>query len=318
MIQTKTLTVQIGAAQALRDISLSVSPGQRLGIVGESGSGKSMLGLALMGMLPQEAALLGQITIQGRDMTGANDAAWRALRARQIAMIFQEPMAALNPLRRVGDTVMDPLRQHLGLSQEQALNRAIALFDETGIQDPQAKIAAYPHSLSGGQRQRVLIALALACNPKLLIADEPTTALDAHVARRITDLLVRLSRNRGMALMFISHDLAAVARTVDDLAVMYGGEIVEAGPVAALLSTPRHPYTQGLLAARPPLEPGHLRRRLPVIPGTVPGLADLPPGCRFAGRCPVELPICATTRPPKTQLKNSHTAACHRLTTGTP
>ena len=178
---------------------------------------------------------------------------------------------------------------------------------------PPRKLRQYPHELSGGQRQRALIALALACDPKVLIADEPTTALDAHVAARITDLLVRLSRERQMALMFISHDLAAVARTVDGLAVMYGGEIVERGPVDRVLRAPAHPYTKGLLATRPPLEPGHLRRRLPVIPGTVPALKDMPAGCRFSGRCAVERPECATARPTLARMGDAHVAACHAL-----
>ncbi|MDQ2093403.1 ABC transporter ATP-binding protein [Rhodalgimonas zhirmunskyi] len=313
MIEANDITVRFGTAEALRGINLTLSPGQRLGIVGESGSGKSMLGLSLMGMLPDAAGMSGQIRIDGTDMTGAKIASWRAIRARKVAMIFQEPLAALNPLRRVGNTVMEPLRQHLGHSKDAARARVLQLFEETGIQDPVAKFRQFPHELSGGQRQRVLISLALACNPKVLIADEPTTALDAHVALRITDLLVRLAEERGMALVFISHDLAAVARTAQDIAVMYGGEIVERGPVHAVLSSPHHPYTQGLLLARPALGAGHLRERLPVIPGTVPAMRDLAVGCRFSGRCAVELPHCATERPASRPVGAHHDAACHRI-----
>ncbi|MEO0937106.1 MAG: ABC transporter ATP-binding protein [Pseudomonadota bacterium] len=314
MITAEDLTVRFGAGAALRGVSLRLAPGQRVGVVGESGCGKSMLGLALMGMLPDAAQMAGRITVDGADLSAAPEATWRALRARRMAMIFQEPTAALNPLQRVGEAVAEPLRLHLGLSRDAARDRVLALFEETGIQEPEAKLRQYPHELSGGQRQRVLIALALACDPGLLIADEPTTALDAHVGLRITDLLVRLTRTRQMALVFISHDLAAVARTVDRLVVMYGGEIVEEGPVDQVLSDPQHPYTKGLIGARPPFEPGHLRRRLPVIPGTVPGLVDLPKGCRFAGRCAQEMPQCAGTRAPKVQTGPERSAACHLLT----
>jgi len=245
MIEARNISVRFGASYALRKIRLSLAPGQRVGIVGESGSGKSMLGLALMGMLPPGAALDGTLTIDGRSMGDASEKAWRGLRARRIAMIFQEPTLALNPLRRVGDTVMEPLRLHLGMDRPSARARMLSLLEETGIPEPEAKARQYPHELSGGQRQRVLIALALACDPEVLIADEPTTALDAHVGLRITELLTRLARDRHMALMFISNDLAAVARTVDTIAVMYGGEIMERGPVRTVLDDPQHPYTKG-------------------------------------------------------------------------
>ena len=317
MIEVSNLSVSFGAAQALRQASLTLRPGDRLGVVGESGSGKSMLGLCLMGMAPDAAVLTGTIRIDGTDLAGAPDAVWQQYRARRVAMIFQEPMAALNPLRRIGDTVMEPLRVHEGLDRDAAQARALALFQEVGIPDPVARMRQFPHEISGGQRQRVLIALALACNPGLLIADEPTTALDANVALRIMDLLVRLAEQRQMALVFISHDLAAVARTTTDIAVMYGGDIVERGPTAQVLANPRHPYTQGLLAARPGFgtrfgadnrHPDGSRKRLATIPGSVPPLTQLPQGCRFSGRCPVELPVCAATRPAL-----SDGAICHRL-----
>ena len=311
MIEAMDLSVSFGPAQALRSATLSIRPGDRLGVVGESGSGKSMLGLALMGMAPEAAQVTGRLAIDGRDMAGADERDWQAMRARRVAMIFQEPMAALNPLRRVGDTVMEPLRLHLQLSRNQAATRALALFQEVGLPDPAARLRQYPHELSGGQRQRVLIALALACDPELLIADEPTTALDANVALRIVELLVELSARRSMALLFISHDLAAVARATTDLAVMYGGDIVERGGTAQVLAAPRHPYTAGLLQARPrpqAVRDGALRRRLPTIPGSVPPLHGLPSGCRFAGRCPVELPQCAANRPAARQ-----GVLCHRI-----
>lgn len=318
MIAMQDFSVTFGVGTALREASFAVAPGDRLGVVGESGSGKTMLALCLMGMAPEAARLSGRLTIDGHDTAGASEADWQRLRARKVAMVFQEPMAALNPLHRVGDTIAEPLRRHRGLSQSAARSRVLALMDEVGIPDPQARLGQYPHELSGGQRQRVLIALALACDPEVLIADEPTTALDANVALRITDLLVRLAEQRAMALIFISHDLAAVARATRDIMVMYAGDIVEAGPTAQVLSDPAHPYTNGLLNARPdPTATARgadgKRRRLPTIPGTVPAIHRLPPGCRFAGRCPVELPICARTVPASTDLHGGRSAACHRL-----
>tara|TARA_R110002049_G_scaffold44333_6_gene130189 strand:- start:47645 stop:48619 length:975 start_codon:yes stop_codon:yes gene_type:complete len=315
MIELDHLSAHFGQATALRDAILVIRRGDRLGVVGESGSGKTLLALCLMGMAPDSAHLTGKLRIDGQDMSNAREAEWQALRARRVAMIFQEPMAALNPLRRVGDTVIEPMMLHDGLSRKQALNKALSLFDEVGIPDPAARLRQFPHELSGGQRQRVLIALALACDPALLIADEPTTALDANVALRITDLLVRLAQERDMALVFISHDLAAVSRATRDIVVMYGGDMVEHGPTDQVLSAPLHPYTQGLLGARP--DPTVLardaagkRRRLPTIPGSVPPLDQLPKGCRFAGRCPVELPRCAAEKPEMCETDQHRRAAC--------
>ncbi len=312
MFELKNLSVRLGNLAAVREVSLTVHPGDRIGIVGESGCGKSMLALAIMGMVPDGLAMHGSIRIDGTDMSRAPEAAWRAHRARTMSMIFQEPMAALNPLRRIGDTLMEPLLVHEGLERRRAQARALALLDETGIPDPELRLRQYPHELSGGQRQRVLIALALACNPRLLIADEPTTALDANVALRITDLLVHLSRERNMALLFISHDLAAVARATRDILVMYGGDIVERGATDGVLKHPGHPYTRGLIDARPKIEQSAgPRRHLPTIPGTVPPLSDLPDGCRFCGRCPHELAPCATSRPEPTPAQQGGAVACH-------
>lgn len=312
MIEARNLTVALGAGQAVRDVSLQVRPGDRIGVVGESGCGKTMLGLSLIGMTPDAASVSGSLTVDGVEMAGASEKRWQTQRARRVAMIFQEPMAALNPIKRVGETVMEPLIVHMGLSREQARKRALELFEEVGIPEPESRLLQFPHEISGGQRQRVLIALALSCDPELLIADEPTTALDANVALRITELLARLARDRTMALLFISHDLAAVARATQDVLVMYGGDIVERGKTAEVLSNPRHPYTKGLLAARPSpenvKEVDGRRKRLPTIPGAVPPLIDLPAGCRFAGRCAVELPRCASVRPAE-----HRGAICHLL-----
>ncbi len=300
MIRAEGLTVSFGGAAALRGATFAIGAGEQVGVVGESGSGKSMLGLALMGMAPEAAQVTGSLRFEGREMAGAPEAEWERLRARRTAMIFQEPLSALNPLRRIGEIVMEPLRVHLRLSRVAAEARARALFAEVGL--PEDRFRQFPHEISGGQRQRVLIALALACDPGLLIADEPTTALDAHVALRVIDLLKRLSAERRMALLFISHDLAAVARATDRLIVMYGGDMVETGRTADVLAAPAHPYTRGLLAARPRIEAAPRgadgrRARLATIPGTVPGLLALPAGCRFSGRCPVERPDCAKRRP---------------------
>ncbi len=315
MFEMEDMTVRFSIGEALRNASLSIAPGDRIGIVGESGSGKSMLAACLMGMAPNSATLTGALRIDGVDMSDASETTWQTIRARRAAMIFQEPMAALNPLRRVGDTVAEPMRVHLGLSKAQATACVVELFEEVGIPSPAARLRMFPHELSGGQRQRVLIALALACDPELLIADEPTTALDANVALMITDLLVHLSQSRNMALVFISHDLVAVARVTEDIVVMYGGDIVERGRTAEVLSTPVHPYTQGLLAARPdpravPRDADGRRRRLPTIPGTVPPLYDMAQGCRFAGRCAAERPECAAVKPSPTGPRQ---AACHAL-----
>lgn len=320
MMALESVSVGFGAGHALRDVSLSVAQGERLGIVGESGSGKSMLGLAMMGMVPETARVTGRIVLDGSDLSRAPERVWRRHRARRVAMIFQEPMAALNPLMRLGETVMEPLQVHQGLARAAARARALELFAEVGIPDPEARLRQYPHEISGGQRQRALIALALSCDPALLIADEPTTALDAHVALRIIELLARLADSRRMALVFVSHDLAAVARATARIAVMYGGEIVESGPTAAVLDDPRHPYTIGLLAARPGIGgatpgrgPDGRRQRLPTIPGTVPPLSLLPAGCRFAGRCPHEMAQCASVRPGAHRLPGDRMAACHLL-----
>ena len=318
MIEVHDLSVQFDSGAALRGINLQLARGETLGIVGESGSGKSMLGLSLMGMLPAGSRVTGSLRIDGKDMARATAKEWRTLRARRVAMIFQEPMSALNPLRRVGQIVAEPLRLNLGLSHDEAERRVLDLFEETGLPDVVEKARQYPHELSGGQRQRVLIALALACNPELLIADEPTTALDAHVALRIIELLRRLTADRGMALIFISHDLAAVSRSAKQLAVMYGGEIVETGPTRAVVGEPFHPYTRGLMAARPSLAAGQLRKRLSVIPGSVPALSELPEGCRFSGRCPVEIDRCATTRPEVQAVTYGRLSACHLYHESTP
>lgn len=275
MIVLNKFSVAFDENIALNSASVEIKSGERLGIVGESGSGKTMLALSLMGMIPEGADLSGSISVEGRDMTNSTDKLWQEFRARKIAMVFQEPMSALNPLRRVGDTVIEPLLVHEGISRKKALSEALKLFEEVGIPDPLLRLRQFPHELSGGQRQRVLIALALACNPRILIADEPTSALDAKVVLRIIDLLVNLSESRNMGLVFISHDLQAVARATNEILVMHKGDIVESGSTKNVLSDPKHAYTKGLLAARPSLSRQsknnyNNRFRLPTIPEPIP------------------------------------------------
>ena len=275
MIVLNKFSVTFDENIALNSASVEIKSGERLGIVGESGSGKTMLALSLMGMIPEGADLSGSISVEGRDMTNSTDKLWQEFRARKIAMVFQEPMSALNPLRRVGDTVIEPLLVHEGISRKKALSEALKLFEEVGIPDPLLRLRQFPHELSGGQRQRVLIALALACNPRILIADEPTSALDAKVVLRIIDLLVNLSESRNMGLVFISHDLQAVSRATNEILVMHKGDIVESGSTKNVLSDPKHAYTKGLLAARPSLSRQsknnyNNRFRLPTIPEPIP------------------------------------------------
>ncbi|MFP4275222.1 MAG: ABC transporter ATP-binding protein [Paracoccaceae bacterium] len=314
MLRVEGLNVTFPEGQAVRGAGLVLAPGDRLGIVGESGSGKTLLGLSLLGMAPEAAQVSGSIRLEDAELVSASERQLRRLRGRRVAMVFQEPLSALNPLRRVGDLIGEPLRVHLRLSRRAARARALELLEEVGLPEPEARLRQFPHELSGGQRQRVMIALALACDPVLLIADEPTTALDAAVAVRILELLARLSEKRGMGLILISHDLTAIARVTSRLAVMYGGDIVEAGPTAALLEDPQHPYTKGLIAARPRLDPDRDRRRpLATIPGSVPPLGQLPQGCRFAGRCTVELGHCSRSRPELVAVKRGGAAACLHL-----
>ena len=275
MIVLNKFSVAFDENIALNSASVEIKSGERLGIVGESGSGKTMLALSLMGMIPEGADLSGSISVEGRDMTNSTDKLWQEFRARKIAMVFQEPMSALNPLRRVGDTVIEPLLVHEGISRKKALAETLKLFEEVGIPDPLLRLRQFPHELSGGQRQRVLIALALACNPRILIADEPTSALDAKVVLRIIDLLVNLSESRNMGLVFISHDLQAVSRATTEILVMHKGDIVESGSTKNVLSDPKHNYTKGLLAARPSLSRQsknnyNNRFRLPTIPEPIP------------------------------------------------
>jgi peptide/nickel transport system ATP-binding protein len=306
------LRTQRGPARAVRDIGFTLDRGQTLGLVGESGCGKSITALALLGLLPEHAQVSGSIRLDGQELVGTPETVLRALRGDRIGMVFQEPMAALNPVHMVGDQVAEPLRLHRGASHRAAREEAIALLDRVGIPDARRRANAYPHQFSGGQRQRITIAMALACGPDLLIADEPTTALDVTVQQQILALIRDVVAERGMALLLISHDLGVVAQNVERLLVMYGGSVVESGPTAEVFADPMHPYTLGLFGARPRL--GAAREaRLATIPGAVPELPDLPSGCPFAGRCGFTIPECHSTVPPPEEVGPAHRVRCIRL-----
>jgi peptide/nickel transport system ATP-binding protein len=301
-----------GPAYAVRDVSFRLERGETLGLVGESGCGKSITVMALMGLLPENAEVTGSIRFDGQELTTKSDAQMCEIRGNRIGVIFQEPMTALNPVHSIGHQVAEPLRLHRGLSAAAARKEAIALLDRVGIPDAARRIDAYPHQFSGGQRQRVTIAMALACGPDLLIADEPTTALDVTIQQQILDLISDLVAERGMALMLISHDLGVIAQNVARMLVMYGGSVVESGPTDAVFAHRMHPYTLGLFAARPGLL-SRKGQKLATIPGSVPELVDLPPGCPFAGRCRFTIPECHVTVPPPYQVEPGHHARCIRL-----
>ncbi len=300
-----------GAREVVGGIGYAVEPGRTLGVVGESGCGKSVTALALMGLVPPPGRVAGSIRFEGRELVGQPEAAWRALRGDRIAMVFQEPMTALNPVMTVGRQIAEVLVLHGGRDWREAGERAVAMLEAVGINSPQQRALSYPHQLSGGMRQRAMIAMALACEPALLIADEPTTALDVTIQAQILDLMLDLQDRIGMAIQFISHNLAVVSEIAHEIIVMYAGRIVERAPADALFDRPLHPYTQGLIATLP--DPNHRVARLPVIPGSVSGL-DVP-GCAFAARCPRADAGCRAAEPPAEELAPGHWAACFKAGT---
>ena len=274
-----------GEVAAVTDLSLRLAAGSALGIVGESGSGKSQTAFALMRLLAKNGHASGAVRFEGVDLLTLSEAEMNKRRGAQMAMIYQDPMTSLNPYLTVGDQLTEVLRFHKGMSQTAAVAESVRLLDAVKIADAARRMTMYPHEFSGGMRQRVVIAMALLCRPKLLIADEPTTALDVTVQAQILDLLKRLQRETGMAVILITHDLGVVAETCDEVAVMYAGRIAERGPVHEIFAKPLHPYTQGLIRCLPKLDHPP-KTDLPVIPGMVPSLKDMPSGCRFASRCP--------------------------------
>lgn len=296
---------------AVDDVSISIEAGQTVGVVGESGCGKSVTALSVMGLIPDPPGRIvgGKIVFDGEDLLKKSPEEMRRIRGRKIGMIFQEPMTSLNPVFTVGDQIGEGLRLHEGLNRRQARERAVELLQLVGIPAPEDRVDRYPHELSGGMRQRVMIAMALACNPDLLIADEPTTALDVTIQAQILDLIRRLQKERKMAVMLITHDLGVVAETCERVVVMYAGRVVEKASSEELFSDPRHPYTAGLLRSIPgALGSGE---RLQTIPGMVPNLGELKAGCRFRDRCDRAVDACRHSDPDLVQLGGGRFVACH-------
>lgn len=301
--------------RAVRDVSLAIAPGEVVALVGESGSGKSTTGLALLGLHPlKQASVEGRIAMRRKDGTtldivGAPERRLRSMRGDDIAMIFQEPMSSLNPVHRIGDQIVEAQRIHARISHRQAWERALELLTRLGIPSPEKCLTSYPHQLSGGMRQRVMIAMALSCEPALLIADEPTTALDVTIQAQIVDILKGLQRQSRMAMLFVSHDLGLVAQVATRVLVMYGGQIVEEGPLPEVFLQPRMPYTRALMRSRAEL--GESRRRIEPIPGNVPNLAKLPSGCTFHPRCPYSRPGLCDVEPPALEAAPAGRVRCH-------
>ncbi len=305
------LSTPDGVQRVVNGGTFAVDEGESLGVVGESGSGKTMTALALMGLTPESARVSGSIRFEGRELVGLEEEAMRVLRGDRIAMIFQEPMTALNPLHRVGAQVAEPLILHRGMSRKAVFEMAAKLLEHVRLAEPDRAARSYPFALSGGERQRAMIAMAIGCSPRLVIADEPTTALDVTVQARILELIDGLRSESKMALVMISHDLAVVAGHCDSIVVMYAGMIMESGPVRAVLREPKNPYTRALLDARP--QPDAPRgARLRTIPGAPPGADAARAGCPFADRCALTIDICRTSPPPQVAFGADRLSRCHR------
>ena len=302
-----------GLVRAVDGVSFSVPRGKTLGIVGESGCGKSVTALSIMRLLPQPMGRIlgGQIRLDGEDLVQLDHDTMRGIRGSRIGMIFQEPMSALNPVHRIGKQLCEVYLEHMDITPQMAMNLAIELLGHVGIPSPEIRVSEYPHQLSGGMRQRVVIAMALACKPSLVIADEPTTALDVTIQAQILELMQKLQFEMGMSIILITHDLGVIAETCDEVVVMYAGRVAESGPVREIFQNPKHPYTKGLLHSIPRLDHPH-KTRLSIIEGMVPGLLDLPAGCRFQNRCPFREDRCAEAPPPLDEASAGHEVACFR------
>jgi len=312
LLAVDRLTVSFAGTDAVAGISYEIVAKRTLGVVGESGCGKTMTALALLGLVPAPGQVSGSALFEGAELIGRSEAEWDRVRGARIAMIFQEPMTALNPVLTIGEQIREVLELHDGVTHHAARERAIELLAEAGIPNPRERADSYPHQLSGGMRQRGMIAMALACQPALLIADEPTTALDVTIQAQILELMAELQDRNGMAIQFISHNLAVVSEIADEIIVMYAGRIVERAGAAELFARPLHPYTIGLIETSPSIE---MRvERLPVIKGAVPHLAEeAMPGCRFADRCPRVVAACRAAEPPLAEVSPGHFAACIRV-----
>ncbi len=308
LVRLEGLSVAFDGVTVLHGIDLEVRRGETVGLVGESGSGKSVTWLAALGLLPKKARITGRVTLDGDDLLGASEKHLDTVRGGRIAMIFQDPASALNPVLTIRRQIGEALALHRGLSGREIGAQAKRLLDLVGIPDAERRLSAYPHEFSGGQNQRIMIAMALAGSPDLLVADEPTTALDATIQAQILDLLAAIKRETGMAMVLISHDLGVVSETCDRVAVMYAGRIVEEGPSSGVFDDPAHPYARGLIGALPPLDGS--RRRLISIPGTVPDPRDPPPGCAFGPRCLHATRDCAAATPRLEPIEADRRIAC--------
>lgn len=311
LLDVNQLRVTFNGHPAVHDVSYRIHEGEIVGIVGESGCGKSLASLTLMGLQPSVMQASGSVNFAGHNILTNSPQQWQKLRGEGIAMIFQEPMTALNPVVTVGDQIAEMFILHQGDNKVQARQKAIEMLEQVHIPDPLRRAKAYPHELSGGMRQRVMIAMALACRPKLIIADEPTTALDVTVQAQVLDLLEELRETTGTAIQFISHNLGVVSQLADRVVVMYAGRVVEEGTSDQLFSEPQHPYTQGLLATLPRI--GHRQARLPAIAGSVPPLGQRGTGCPFVDRCQHARTICHQEMPMTRSLSHSHSVACHNV-----
>jgi oligopeptide/dipeptide ABC transporter ATP-binding protein len=302
-----------GLLRAVDGVSFDVPRGKMVGVVGESGCGKSVTAFSIMQLLPRPYGKIlgGQILFEGRDLARATPEEMRAVRAARIGMVFQEPLSALNPVHTIGRQISEVFLEHKTKDRREALQLSVEMLRQVGIPSPELRAGEYPHQLSGGMRQRVVIAMALACQPALLIADEPTTALDVTIQAQILELIRELQHKLGMAVLLITHDLGVIAENCDEVVVMYAGRVAERGSVEQIFDRPAHPYTRGLLASIPRLE-SERKSRLATIEGLVPGLHEMPAGCRFQNRCPLAADICRATQPPLEEITSGHTAACLR------
>ncbi len=301
----------MGEALAVDGVSFSLRRGEVLSLVGESGCGKSATAMSVLRLIPNPPGRIarGRVIFAGQDLTALSERALRRIRGDRIGMVFQEPMTALNPVYRIGDQIAEPLITHRSMGKEEAWARGAALLDEVGIPDAAKRLRDFPHQLSGGMRQRAMIAMAVACEPELVIADEPTTALDVTIQSQVLQLLTRLTRDRGNSLLLITHDLGVVYETADRVAVMYSGKIVEEAPVGTLFAGPKHPYTRGLMHSRPRLDPAARHERLPSIRGVVPNPLFRLDGCAFRDRCDLAVDMCKTP-PPNKELSPDHYCRC--------
>ena len=306
-------TTDQGVVRAVDGVSLHLNEGDTLGLVGESGCGKSVTALSIMRLIPNPPGKIvgGEAIFEGQDLFKLKEAEMRKIRGNKISMIFQEPMTSLNPVFKIGDQISEVIRLHQGVSKKDAIDMSVSMLKLVGFPSPEDRIKEYPHQMSGGMRQRVMIAMALSCKPKLMIADEPTTALDVTIQAQIMDLMNRLKAEMSMSIILITHDLGVIAEAAEFVAVMYAGKIVEYSNVVNLFENPKHPYTKGLLASLPRMNvSGTGKKRLEVIPGMVPGLSDLPKGCRFFPRCKYVMPLCTEQAPILKEDTEGHLVSC--------